>query len=105
MSTFKASYKGIGELLVADFIRAEMVRRGEKVLALAKATAPDYRPLGVGYVDEFELVELSKISKKGTRRAAARVRNGSPHALYVEFGGQETPAHRTLGKALKAAGG
>jgi bacteriophage HK97-gp10 putative tail-component len=105
MTTFNASYKGIGELLVADFIRAEMVRRAGKVLVRARATAPDYEPLGVGYVDEFELTSGTKVSKKGTRRAVATVRNGSKHALYVEFGGQNTPAHRTLGRALSEAGG
>ncbi len=105
MSSFNASYKGIGELLVSEMVRAEMVRRAEKVLALAKATAPDATPQGVGYVASFELEAGTKVSKKGTRRALARVKNTSPHAIYVEFGGHNLDAHRTLGKALREAGG
>lgn len=105
MSRFNASYKGIGDLLTADFIRAEMVRRAEKVLARAKATAPDYRPFGIGYTDDFELTVGVKRSKKGTKRARATVRNKSEHALWVEMGGKNTPKHRTLGKALSEAGG
>ena len=104
MSSFKGSYRGIGELLVAPFIREEMARRGAKVLARAKATAPDYTPLGIGYIDDFELVVDVKESKRGTRRARARVRNKSDHALWVEMGGKNTPKHRTLGKALSEAG-
>ena len=104
MATFRASYKGIGELLTAPFIKAEMERRGAKVLARAKATAPDYTPIGVGYIDDFELVVDVKESKRGTRRARARVRNKSNHALWVEMGGQNTPKHRTLGRALSEAG-
>jgi len=105
MTTFNASYKGLGELLVAEFIRAEMVRRAEKVKARAEATAPDYTPFGEGYKYEFEVVAGTKRSKKGTRRAVATVRNRSHHALWVEMGGQNTPKHRTLGKALSEAGG
>lgn len=105
MSQFKASYKGIGELLVAPFIREEMARRGAKVLARAQATAPDAEPLGVGYRNDFELEVGTKESKRGTRRALARVRNKSDHALWVEMGGRNTPKHRTLGRALGEAGG
>jgi hypothetical protein len=105
MSSFNASYKGIGELLNSAFIREEMARRGERVLARAKATAPDATPQGVGYVSSFDLEVGTKVSKKGTRRALARVKNTSPHAIYVEFGGHNLDAHRTLGKALREAGG
>lgn len=105
MSTFNASYNGIGELLTSSFVRAEMMKRGEKVLARAKATAPDATPLEVGYVASFKLETGTRTSKKGTRRAVARVKNTSPHAIYVEFGGHNLDAHRTLGKALREAGG
>lgn len=105
MSSYKPSYKGIGDLLTADFIRAEMLRRAEKVLARAEATAPDAPPVGVGYREDFEITTGVKRSKKGTTRARATVRNKSEHALFVEFGGKNTPAHRTLGKALGEAGG
>lgn len=101
MGAVRTSYRGIGQLLCADFIVAEMVRRAEKVKALAETTAPDYTPLGEGYKYEFEIV--SGVRKRKTRRAFARVRNRSTHAMWVEFGGQNTPKHRTLGRALDAA--
>lgn len=104
MSTFRPSYRGIGDLLTADFMQAEMVRRAEKVKALAESTAPDAAPLGVGYKYEFRVTGGIKESKKGTKRAVGRVTNDSEHAMWVEFGGQNTPAHRTLGRALRAAG-
>lgn len=104
-ASFRASYKGIGELLTAEFVRAEMARRAEKVKARAEATAPDYTPFGEGYKFEFEVVVGTKTSKRGTRRAVATVRNKSNHALWVEMGGKNTPKHRTLGRALSEAGG
>jgi hypothetical protein len=104
MSTYKPSYKGIGELLTSEFMQAEMLRRAEKVKALAEATAPDAPPLGVGYKEDFEVSSGVKTSKKGTKRAYGRVTNTSDHAVFVEYGGQNTPAHRTLGRALRAAG-
>lgn len=104
MTTFKPSYEGIGELLRSDFLQAEMKRRALKVQAFAEATAPDHVPYGVGYKYEFETTSGVKTSKKDTRRAFGRVTNHSDHAIWVEYGGQHTPAHRTLGKALRAAG-
>jgi len=104
MSLYNASYRGIGKLLTADFMQAEMVRRAEHVKALAQSTAPDAPPYGVGYRYEFAVTSGVKTSKRGTKRAFGRVTNHSEHALWVEFGGQNTPAHRTLGRALRAAG-
>lgn len=104
MSTYRPSYKGIGELLTAEFLQAEMLRRAEKVKAQAQATAPDYTPYGEGYKYDFEVTGGVKVSKKGTKRAVGTVTNNSEHAIWVEFGGQNTPAHRTLGRALDAAG-
>lgn len=105
MGQFRASYSGIGDLLRADFLRAEMLRRAEKVKALAEASAPDAPPYGEGYKYEFEVSSGVKTSKAGTRRAYGRVTNNSEHAIDVEYGGQNTPAHRTLGRALRAAKG
>lgn len=104
MTTFRASYSGIGELLRSDFMQAEMRRRAEKVKALAESTAPDAPPYGVGYKYQFEVTSGIKTSKRGTKRAYGRVTNHSEHAIWVEFGGENTPAHRTLGRALRAAG-
>jgi hypothetical protein len=104
MSEFKPSYRGIGELLTAEFMQVEMRRRAEKGKAYAEAIAPDAPPYGVGYKYEFEVTSGVKESKKGTKRAFGRVTNNSDHAMWVEFGGQNTPAHRTLGKSLTAMG-
>lgn len=104
MSEFRPSYKGIGEMLTAEFMQAEMLRRAEQVKARAQATAPDATPLGEGYKFEFKASAGVKTSKKGTRRAFGRVTNDSDHAIWVEYGGQNTPAHRTLGRALNTAG-
>lgn len=104
MSRFTASYEGIGELLRSEAMQAEMHRRAEKVKALAEATAPDAPPYGEGYKYEFRVVSGVKTSSEGTRRAFGRVVNDSRHAIWVEYGGQNTPAHRTLGRALRAAG-
>lgn len=105
MSTYRPSYRGIGDLLTSDFLQAEMLRRAEKVEKAAEALAPDAPPYGVGYKYEFEVTGGIKESKKGTKRAYGRVTNRSEHAMWVEFGGQNTPKHRVLGKALDAAGG
>lgn len=101
MSTYSASYKGIGEMLCAPFMVDEMKRRAENVKAAAEASAPDATPVGVGYKYEFRVE--SGIREGDSRRAFGRVVNDSPHAAFVEFGGRSTPKHRTLGKALDAA--
>lgn len=103
MSTYKPSHKGIGELLTADFLQAEMLRRAKLVEVVAQSTAPDATPLGVGYKYEFETTSGVKTSSKGTRRAFGRVTNHSDHAKAVEYGFGETPRYRCLGRALSAA--
>jgi hypothetical protein len=104
MSTYRPSYEGIGELLTAEFMQAEMLRRAEKGKANAEAIAPDATPYGVGYKYEFEVTSGVKSSAEGHRRAFGRVTNNSDHAIWVEYGGQNTPAHRVLGKSLTAMG-
>lgn len=104
MSEYKPYYKGIGEMLCADFMIADMLRRAKNVEGVAHATAPDAPPYGVGYKYDFEVSSGVKTSAKGTKRAYGRVTNTSDHAVFVEYGGQNTPAHRTLGRALRAAG-
>jgi len=104
MGRFNASYKGIGDMLTSKMMQAAMLKKAEKVKLRAEATAPDYKPKGVGYKFEFEVSSGVKTSKKGTRRAYGRVTNNSPHARWVEYGGKNTPRHRTLGRALDAVG-
>lgn len=100
MGGFKASKAGIGEMLRAPWMQAEMKARAEKVKALAESIAP----VDTGeYKSKFEVESGVKESSKGTRRAYGRVKNTAGHAIDVEYGGEHTPAHRTLGKALDAA--
>ena len=101
---FKLFYTAFGEhVLRAEWMKAEMLKRGERVKELAVSIAPDYPPIGVGYKESFEVDVDVRATGRGGVRACATVRNTSDHAAYVEFGGQETPAHRVLGKALGAA--
>ncbi|HEY5201194.1 MAG TPA: HK97 gp10 family phage protein [Acidothermaceae bacterium] len=105
MGKFTPSYSGIGELLRADFIEADMVERAFKVLARAEATAPyDVKDRdGSHYRDDFTVESTSHGGYRGDR-AEASVVNGNSVALMVEFGNKNTPKHRTLGKALDSAG-
>lgn len=100
MGDFKPSYSGIGKLLRSERMQAEMRRRAELIAARAEATAPEETG---EYKASFEVESGVKSGK--TRRAYGRVRNTSPHALYVEFGGGNTPRHRTIAKAIDAAKG
>jgi hypothetical protein len=98
--SFQADYKGIGEMLCAPFMVSDMHRRAELVAELARATGP--RKTGE-YVSRFKV--SSGIRQGRTRRAFGRVTNDSDHAIHVEFGTEDTPAHRTLRRALSAAKG
>lgn len=106
-STYHHDYAAFDRLvLCADFMVAEMLARGEKVLARAELTAPfDIQDEdGTHYRDCFVLT--GGIREGKTRRAYARVSNTDmPTALFVEFGTANNPKHRTLGNALDGAGG
>lgn len=95
---YRADYSGIGDMLTAPFMVAEMRRRAEKVKARAEALAP---------VDDGEYKRSFDVSagvREGRhRRAYGRVTNTAPHAFYVEFGTTDTPRFRVLGRALDAA--
>ncbi len=103
---YRASYKGIGEMLRSPEMQAHMRGRAEKVKAAAAAAAP--RRTGT-YASSFEV--SSGVRESGrTRRAYGRVTNTDPKARWLEYGtgpgenGLRTPRFRTLGKALDAAG-
>ena len=106
MSSFQASYKGIGELLRSDEMLAEMERRGKKMLELARAIAPvgtppdDKHP---GAYKESLKLELSK--RGGARRDRAEVQliADVPYAFQIEHGTGKTEGHHTLVKSLDAA--
>jgi hypothetical protein len=78
-----------------------MTRRAELGKAYAEATAPydaEDRD-GDHYKDHFSV-------RPGTRkdRASADLVNDHVAAFQIEFGTSDTPAHRTLGKALDVMG-
>lgn len=104
-STYHHDYAAFDEnVLAAPFMVAEMLRRAEKVLARAELTAPYYEDDSDGehYRDDFEVTAGVRTSK--TRRAYGRVSNHNSAALFVEYGSENNPRHRTLGNALDAAG-
>jgi len=98
--TYRPDHGGLGELLVSPDMESAMRQLAAKVLARAISTAPDATPYGTGYVSSFELD--SGVRAGSTPRAFGRVKNTSGHAAFVEYGGRNTPKHRTLGKALDA---
>ena len=100
---FRWDYKGGGELLTADFMRAEMVRRANQVKARAEAIAPvGEGPTAGDYKRSFSV--SSGIRGRGrSRRAYGRVTNDDHAAFYVEYGTRNNPRHRTMGRALDAA--
>lgn len=109
MSSFNGSYKGIGELLRADFIEADMLRRAERVKSVAEASAPVARTGNHRgrYKASFRASAGIRPGKAGrrTRRACGRVVNTAPEARFVEYGAKGTPRYRTLGNALMVAAG
>ncbi len=106
MAGFRPSYIGIGEMLRADFMVADMVARMERVKAEAEATAP-YDPGatdGSHYRDSFHIEHTDHGGAKHDR-AEAKVINDDNAAVFVEFLARtNAPPHRTLGRALHAAG-
>lgn len=117
---FKASRKGIGELLVASFIRQNMRERAEAVRDMAVSISPTGDPAtsdfytrkpaqrsssGPGeYARSFEVSDGTVFRAKGLR-AYGRVTNTAPYASAVEYGFGGTIRYRILGRSLAAAGG
>ena len=109
--TYTPDHRGLGELLVSPGMQEAMHALASKVGAAARAKAPDAAPYGVGYIDGFEVD--SGVREGKTPRAFGRVKNTSPHAVFIEYGSAEkidrlgrkhgaTPKFRVLGKALDA---
>lgn len=96
--SFRADYKGIGEMLKGKIGLAAVMPKAEQVRATAEATAPYYEGDHDHYKDHFS-IEVGE----QRQRAVVTVVNDSGHALAVEFGRGNTPRHRTLGKALGVA--
>lgn len=102
---FEASYEGIGQMLCMTSLQQNMRRRAERVKTAAIPLSPyDEDEEGQHYVECFEVSSGVKVSEKGAMRAYGRVTNTSPHASAVEWGFNNTPRHRVLGRAMMAAG-
>ena len=103
MSSFKANYGGIGQLLVSPAMQSEMGRRIRKVRDRAKATAPfDPRDRdGNHYKDAFTVT--TGVQARRTRRAVGTLTNDNSAAVAVEFGNRNTPKHATMRNALQLA--
>ncbi len=94
---FRASYKGIGEILRSAQMQREMEARAERVKAAGEAIAP----VDTGtYAASFRVE--SGVREGKTKRAVATVINDAPHATLVEWGTSKTPRHRVMGQAAGA---
>lgn len=103
MSTFRANYDGIGQMLRSPEMQAEMLRRAGKVHEVAVNTAPVYEqgPHPGRYREAFHIE--SGVRPGGNSRAFGRVINDSDEAFWAEYGSVNNEAHHTLARALDAA--
>lgn len=95
---FRASYKGIGQMLNAPWMEAAMRERAEKVKARAAATAP----VQTGRYKASLTVESGTRGGDNNDRAYGRVVADVPYAFMIEFGTSKQPANHTLARALDA---
>jgi hypothetical protein len=101
---YQADYSGIGDMLTASFMVAEMRRRAEKMKVFAEGIAPvdEDGPHPGRYKASFHVE--SGVQRRKTRRAFGRLYNDSPEAIWVEFVPRKLgPPHRVLGRSLDAA--
>lgn len=107
--TIELSYAGIGEMLNADFMVAEMAARAGKVRAFAEGIAPVYA--GQGYDPTRGRYKASfsdgAFPHGGIHhdRAEGWVENDAPEALYVEYGNRGNEPHHTMLRALSEGAG
>jgi hypothetical protein len=97
--TFRPSYDGIGDMLTAPWMVAAMHARAEAGLRFAEGIAP--RRTGA-YARSLRV--RSGVREGKTRRAYGRLESTDAKALHLEFGTEDTKAHRTLGRALDVMG-
>ena len=104
--TVELDYTAIGTLLRTAEMEAEMVRRGEAVMANAIARAPVGKPPDphAGRYKESFRLEHGLAGLPGATvlgdRAWCMVINDAPEALFVEYGHRGAEPHHTLLKAL-----
>lgn len=91
----KLNPDGLEDVLVSMQTRAMLETYANRVLSVAKATAP---VVSGAYRDSLHLVyDTSDGSKGGLKRARVRVASSVPYALYVES------IKGTLGRAVDGA--
>lgn len=100
MSDFHPDHAGIGEMLKADFMQAEMTARAHRGKEYAEATAPYDENGGSPHYKDLFRVEATP----NKERAEASLINDDPAAFHIEYGTSHSPKHRTLGKALDVMG-
>lgn len=97
------SYQGLGLMLNAPFMVAEMERRMENAKALAESIAPVGDPAtdkhSGRYLASFH-VESGDYGGVHDDRAWAELVNDAPEALYVEYGHAGREPYNTMLKAL-----
>jgi hypothetical protein len=102
-ATYTPDHAGIGRMLRADFMVAEMVRRAEGIRARAEAIAPTgSRAEGDEEPGRYRASFRIRSSDHGgaTRdRAEAIVYNDAPSAFWVEFGHYGREPYRVLARA------
>jgi hypothetical protein len=101
---FTPDHRGVGEMLRAPFMQAEMIRRAEIIKARAEAIAPvdEKGPHPGRYKASFHTKVTSHggaPGRYGELRAEAIVYNDSPEAIYVEFASWGAEPYRTLARA------
>lgn len=102
MSSYNASFSGIGELLRAEFIGAALYTKAQAVRGMAEATAP-YEPSSTTHFRDAFHVKPPEVADGGDR-VSVTVYNDDDAAVQIELGTSSTPAHRTLTRALDAVG-
>lgn len=93
---YKPDHRGIAALLVAPAMQSMVAQYAEAGMAYAISISPDAPPIGVGYIDSFEVDAGHVVETGGNRRAAAFLRNNAPHAAEVEW----TNDSRVLGRTV-----
>lgn len=101
---FKMKRAGVGEMLRAPWMQAEMLRRAERIKGIAQATSPVYEgPQGGHYKASWETDSTARGGRRRDR-AVAYVRNTASYARFVEYGTERVPAHHVLLRAAQTGG-
>ncbi|MGW2364970.1 HK97 gp10 family phage protein [Streptomyces sp. NPDC001667] len=91
----KIKRSGLRQLLNSPMLTGHLHQTADQIKAVAEATAPT----GVGqYRSSFSTGTRRRMGAAHDRTGAV-VTNSSPHARFVEYGGQHTPARHTLMRA------